>query len=174
MEKFTCTLTVSQWTCDFAADLRVRTCNHQASSTSSAVSQVIFFCGPKAQLISKVYDPIYGGLSIQIALWAMIWYLLLFFIEKESEGHQKKMKAGERLLQTFERNVNYPVGWNGSVVARRGKEEIIKIPAHTDATVLSKSKTCIYKANECTFSCRRTSLIKLLNVGQLVFNHAVL
>lgn len=67
------------------------------------------------------------------------------------------MKAGERLLQTFECNVNYPVDWNGSVVAPRGKVEIIKILARTDTAVLSKSKTCIYKANKCTFSCRRTT-----------------
>lgn len=67
------------------------------------------------------------------------------------------MKAGEGLLQILECNVNYPVGWNGSVAARRGKEEIIKILAHTDTAVPSKSKTCIYKANECTSSCWRTT-----------------
>lgn len=47
------------------------------------------------------------------------------------------MKEVERLVQTFECNVNYPVGWKGPAVARRRKEEIIKILAQTDT---AKSK----------------------------------
>lgn len=66
------------------------------------------------------------------------------------------MKDGEWLLQTFECNPNYPVGCNRPAVAQRGKEEIIKILAQTDTAMLPKSKTCLYKANENTFSCRRT------------------
>lgn len=92
----------------------------------------------------------FGSYDLKFVVFPWNW-------KNECYDHQKKMKDGERLLQTFECNVNYPVGWMGPVVARRKEEEIIKILAQTDTVMLPKSKPCIYKAKECTFSCRRTS-----------------
>lgn len=79
------------------------------------------------------------------------------------------MKAGERLVPTFECNGNYPVGWKGPAVAWRGKEEIIKNPCSNRYGDASKIKDTFTKRAIAPFLAgeARTLAWKQLNVGQL-------
>lgn len=79
------------------------------------------------------------------------------------------MKAGERLVPTFECNGNYPVGWKGPAVAWRGKEEIIKNPCSNRYGDASKIKDTFTKRAIAPFPAgeARTLAWKQINVGQL-------